>query len=200
MVTKIRLQNGSFEMIGLRIENTNKFVVIPNIDYDLLKSYLNSFRGEIPKFKNHGGQYSLFVRVNKSGLNIKGDLDKRNVELSFKTEISESDLMNLGVNLFIYSDINERLGELDKDVSFNYAQQASFQKMVKRLAPLAHVDANKYLRKLSAYLDVFFINFYEMKEITDTHFNVELIRKNVISSNLLLGNDVKSEIYEMQPY
>lgn len=193
--------HGVDKMIAFRIENTDKFVILPVISNELYLSYLESFPSERSKFKDHGSEYIINVKVvTEKNAENQDTQEESEFELIFSNEIAESDLHDFGVCIHIYDDLNIRLQELSEDAEFDLVQRINFQNMIKRVAPLSEIDAKKYLRKLSAYLDAFSMNFYEMKEVTDTRFTTELIFKNVTRSNLLLGNDVESQIYELLPF
>jgi hypothetical protein len=186
-------------MIGFKIKDSNEFVLIPNISCNILESYIKTFK-----------QHKDFIDINNRNYVIQFDdisailkencIEELPESIMFFSEISKENLLEFGRCLIIYNELNERVGELMTDFKLNYIQEMRFSKMVKKLEPLLEVSPIKYLQKLSAYLDVFLMDFYEIKEITDTRFTVELILEKVTCSNLLLGNNVESKIYLLLPY
>lgn len=187
-------------MIGFKIANSNDFAILPNISYSIFESYVNTFPEVQAALSACKGKYVHVFNEqvsNQLKINCVSELSEG---IQFHLEISKSDLIDLGYCLNIYKDINDRIEELVSDFQLNYMQQMKFSNLVKRIEPLQAICPKKYLKKLSVHLDVFLMTFYEIREVTDTRYSVELILENTTKSDLLLGNHVESKIYLLLPY
>lgn len=187
-------------MIGFKIKDSDKFVILPNIEVSIAESYFNTFPSEKKALSpcRHNYTYAFKGYITNKLKENGPKVFPRGI--SFYFEITEQKLLELGKLLNVFKDINDRVDELVKDFDLNCFQKMNFTRLIKRVEPLQSICPQKYLYKLSVHLDVFLMNFYEIREVTDSRYSVELILEKTTKSDLLLGNHVESKIYLLLPY
>lgn len=187
-------------MIGFKIKDSNKFVILPNIDPSIADSYFNTFPSEKLALSTCKHTHTFeFTDTITNTLRENGPKQLPR-SIGFYFEITEQKLLDLGQLLNVFKDINDRVEELVKDFDLDCFQKMNFTRLIKRVEPLQSICPQKYLHKLSVHLDVFLMNFYEIKEVTDSRYSVDLILEKTTKSDLLLGNHVESKIYLLLPY